>query len=80
MSDWNASTIAEFRAREGKVGGPFEGAPLVLLHHRGRKSGQEHVTPVMCLPDETDPDVIYVFASRLRECAPFPCSSSAGRS
>ena len=64
MSDWNAGTIAEFRAREGKVGGPFEGAPLVLLHHRGRKSGQEHVTPVMYLPDETDPDVIYVFASK----------------
>ena len=64
MSDWNAGTIAEFRAREGKVGGPFEGAPLVLLHHRGRKSGQEHVTPVMYLPHETDPDVIYVFASK----------------
>ena len=64
MSDWNAGTIAEFRAREGKVGGPFEGAPLVLLHHRGRKSGQEHVTPVMYLPNETDPDVIYVFASK----------------
>ena len=64
MSDWNAGTIAEFRANEGRVGGPFEGAPLVLLHHRGRKSGQEHVTPVMYLPNETDPDVIYVFASK----------------
>ena len=64
MSDWNAGTIAEFRAREGKVGGPFEGAPLVLLHHRGRKSGQEHVTPVMYLPNESDPDVIYVFATK----------------
>jgi deazaflavin-dependent oxidoreductase (nitroreductase family) len=64
MSDWNAGTIAEFRANEGRVGGPFAGAPLVLLHHRGRKSGREHVTPVMYLPDETDPDVIYVFASK----------------
>jgi deazaflavin-dependent oxidoreductase (nitroreductase family) len=64
MSDWNAGTIAEFRANEGRVGGPFAGAPLVLLHHRGRKSGQEHVTPVMYLPDESDPDVIYVFASK----------------
>jgi len=34
--DWNAKTIAEFRANQGRVGGPFEGAPLVLAHHRGR--------------------------------------------
>ncbi|MBR7827025.1 nitroreductase family deazaflavin-dependent oxidoreductase [Actinospica sp. MGRD01-02] len=63
-NDWNANTIAEFRANEGKVGGMFEGAPLVLLHHRGRKSGREHVTPMMYLPNETDPNVIYVFASK----------------
>ena len=50
MSDWNAKTIEEFRANEGKVGGTFEGAPLVLVHHRGRTSGQEYVTPVMYLP------------------------------
>jgi hypothetical protein len=37
--EWNAKTIAEFRANDGKVGGVFEGAPLVLVHHRGRKSG-----------------------------------------
>ena len=64
MSDWNAQTIGEFRANEGKVGGVFAGAPIVLLHHRGRKSGREYVSPVMYLPDETDPDVIYVFATR----------------
>jgi deazaflavin-dependent oxidoreductase (nitroreductase family) len=63
-NDWNARIIAEFRAHEGKVGGQFEGAPLVLLHHVGRKSGREHVAPVMYLPHETDPDVIYVFASK----------------
>lgn len=63
-NDWNANTIAEFRANEGKVGGMFEGAPLVLLHHRGRKSGREHVSPVMYLANETDPRVIYVFASK----------------
>jgi hypothetical protein len=40
-SDWNAQTIAEFRANEGRVGGVFEGAPLVLVHHRGRKSNGE---------------------------------------
>jgi deazaflavin-dependent oxidoreductase (nitroreductase family) len=62
--DWNAKTIAEFRANEGKVGGPFEGAPLVLLHHRGRKSGTEHVTPMMYLAHESDPDIVYVFATK----------------
>jgi deazaflavin-dependent oxidoreductase (nitroreductase family) len=62
--DWNATTIAEFRANEGRVGGNFEGAPLVLVHHRGRKSRREYVTPMMYLPHEVDTDVIYVFASR----------------
>ena len=64
MSDWNAHTITEFRANEGRVGGVFEGAPIVLAHHRGRKSGRERVTPMMYLPHETDPDIIYVFATR----------------
>ncbi|HEY3870376.1 MAG TPA: nitroreductase family deazaflavin-dependent oxidoreductase [Actinocrinis sp.] len=63
-ADWNAQTIAEFRANGGRVGGTFEGAPMVLLHHRGRKSGREYVTPTMYLPHETEPDVIYVFASK----------------
>ena len=62
--DWNAKTIAEFRANEGRVGGVFEGAPLVLVHHRGRTSGREYVNPVMYLPHDTEPDVIYVFATK----------------
>jgi deazaflavin-dependent oxidoreductase (nitroreductase family) len=61
---WNTRIIAEFRANGGKVGGSFEGAPVTLLHHRGRKSGKEFITPVMYLADETDPDQIYVFASK----------------
>jgi deazaflavin-dependent oxidoreductase (nitroreductase family) len=64
VSDWNAKTIEEFRANEGRVGGTFEGAPLVLIHQRGRKSGQRYVTPVMYLPNDADPNVIYVFATR----------------
>ena len=64
MSDWNTKTIEEFRANEGRVGGTFEGDPLVLVHHRGRTSGHEYVTPVMYLPDDADPNVIYVFATR----------------
>jgi deazaflavin-dependent oxidoreductase (nitroreductase family) len=63
-NDWNASTITEFRANEGRVGGPFEGAPLVLVHHRGRNSRHEYVTPMMYMTDERDDDTIYVFATK----------------
>ncbi|MCW2656764.1 MAG: Deazaflavin-dependent nitroreductase [Jatrophihabitans sp.] len=64
MAGWNDQVIADFRASGGKVGGSFEGAPVTLLHHRGRKSGTEFVAPVMYLADETDPKTIYVFASK----------------
>jgi deazaflavin-dependent oxidoreductase (nitroreductase family) len=64
MSDWNAKTITEFRANGGRVGGIFEGAPMALLHHRGRKSGRAYVTPVMYLPHDSQPDSIYVFATK----------------
>ncbi|GAB3259360.1 nitroreductase family deazaflavin-dependent oxidoreductase [Kineosporia babensis] len=64
MSDWNTKIIEEFRANEGRVGGPFAGAPMVLVHHRGRKSGREMLSPMMYLPHEDDPDVIFVFASK----------------
>src|SRR4051794_15082079 len=64
MSDWNAQIISEFRANHGQVGGQFDGAPLILLHHRGRKSGTDYVSPVMWLGDESDPDTVYVFASK----------------
>jgi deazaflavin-dependent oxidoreductase (nitroreductase family) len=64
VSDWNAGIIAEFRANEGRLGGRFEGAPMVLVHHTGRKSGQERVSPMMYLAADGDPDLIYVFASK----------------
>ncbi|MGD9955540.1 MAG: nitroreductase family deazaflavin-dependent oxidoreductase [Candidatus Nanopelagicales bacterium] len=64
FADWNAQIIAEFRANAGKVGGQFEGAPVVLMHGVGRKTGKETVHPVMYLADEQDPDTIYVFASK----------------
>ena len=64
VNNWNEKIIAEFRANEGRVGGRFEGAPIVLLHHRGRKSGREYVNPVMYLLDESDKDTIYVFATK----------------
>jgi deazaflavin-dependent oxidoreductase (nitroreductase family) len=47
MADnWNEQIIAEFRANGGKVGGPFEGMPLLLLHTVGAKSGQPRINPV----------------------------------
>lgn len=63
MAGWNDQIIEEFRANDGHVGGNFEGAPMVLLHHRGRKSGTEFVAPLMYLADDADADVIYIFAS-----------------
>jgi deazaflavin-dependent oxidoreductase (nitroreductase family) len=62
--DWNAHIIEEFRANEGRVGGQFEGAPMTLVHHRGRTSGRELVNPMMYLRDDEDPDVVYVFATK----------------
>lgn len=50
MSDGNTSIIEEFRANEGKVGGQFEGYPLILVHHIGAKSGTKRVTPVGWFP------------------------------
>ena len=46
MSDWNAATIEEFRANGGKVGGHFDGKDLLLLHHRGARTGIDRVTPL----------------------------------
>jgi deazaflavin-dependent oxidoreductase (nitroreductase family) len=62
--DWNTQVINEFRANGGKVGGNFEGAPMVLVHHTGRKSGASHVAPMMYLADESDLAKVYVFASK----------------
>jgi deazaflavin-dependent oxidoreductase (nitroreductase family) len=59
--DFNSKIIAEFRANEGKVGGPFEGGRLLLLHTTGAKSGQERVNPMMYQPIG---DGFAVFASK----------------
>jgi deazaflavin-dependent oxidoreductase (nitroreductase family) len=47
MSDWNDKVIEEFRANGGQVGGQFAGAPLLLLHTVGAKSGLPRVHPMM---------------------------------
>jgi deazaflavin-dependent oxidoreductase (nitroreductase family) len=61
MSDFDATIIEEFRANEGQVGGNFDGAPLLLLHTRGARSGEPRVHPVMYLRDG---DRYLVFASK----------------
>jgi deazaflavin-dependent oxidoreductase (nitroreductase family) len=61
MSDWNDKIIEEFRANEGRVGGPFAGAPVLLLHTTGAKSGLERVNPMMYLIEDGK---TYVFASK----------------
>ena len=47
--DFNQRNIDEFRANGGVVGGPFEGATLLLLHTTGAKSGQPRVSPLAYL-------------------------------
>lgn len=47
MSDWNTNIISEFRDNAGKVGGMFEGAPLLILHCTGAKSGLTREIPLM---------------------------------
>lgn len=48
--DYNTGIINEFRANQGRVGGPWAGIPLVLIHHVGARSGIERVTPVAYHP------------------------------
>jgi deazaflavin-dependent oxidoreductase (nitroreductase family) len=48
--EWNRQVIEEFRANSGRVGGNFEGAPMILIHHKGRTSGTERINPVVYLP------------------------------
>jgi deazaflavin-dependent oxidoreductase (nitroreductase family) len=49
--DWNTQIINEFRANRGKVGGNFEGAPLLLLTSIGAKTDLPRTSPMMYLPD-----------------------------
>lgn len=60
-ADFNAQIIEEFHANEGRVGGMFEGMPLLLLHHTGAKSGKSRVNP---LAYQGDSGRYVVFASK----------------
>ena len=61
VSDWNRKVIEEFRANEGRVSGAFQGAPVLLLHTWGRKTGAERVNPMMYLAEDGR---VFVFASK----------------
>jgi deazaflavin-dependent oxidoreductase (nitroreductase family) len=50
-NDWNSGIIAEFRKNHGKVGGQFEGAPLLLINHKGARTGKSRTNPVMYFKD-----------------------------
>ena len=61
-NDYNAQVVEEFRTNGGKVGGPFEGFPLVLVHHTGAKSGTERVNPLVY--QRLGDDSVAIFASK----------------
>jgi deazaflavin-dependent oxidoreductase (nitroreductase family) len=60
-ADFNARIIEEFHANEGRVGGAFDGMPLLLLHHTGAKSGKSRINP---LAYQSDDGRYVVFASK----------------
>jgi deazaflavin-dependent oxidoreductase (nitroreductase family) len=51
MQDYNNNIIKEFHENEGKVGGPFAGAPMILVTHTGAKSGTQRTNPLVYLKD-----------------------------
>ena len=59
--DRDRGIIEEFRANAGSVGGPFEGRPMLLLHHTGARTGTERTSPLVYLPDG---DRYVIFASK----------------
>ncbi len=61
VNDFNTQIIEEFRANDGVVGGPFEGAPLLLLTTTGAKSGKPRVSPMMY---RSEGERMFVFASK----------------
>ena len=60
-TDFNAQIIEEFHANNGRVGGVFEGAILLFLHHTGAKSGQSRINPLVYMRDG---DRYVIFASK----------------
>lgn len=61
MSDFNDQVIADFNATNGKPGGYFKNAPVLLLHSTGAKSGVERTLPLMYMREGEGP--WFIFAS-----------------
>lgn len=61
FDEMNRKVIAEFRERGGKVGGMFEGMPLVLVHHIGARSGKARISPLVTYRED---DQIFIFGSK----------------
>src|SRR5690349_18373889 len=61
-NNWNEQIIREFRENAGKVGGPFEGRPMLLLHTAGAKTGQLRLNPLVYL--DVGPNQYAIFASK----------------
>lgn len=59
--NWNVQVMAEFRKNHGKVGGNFEGAPVLIVHSKGARTGKAHENPLMYLKDGNR---ILIFASK----------------
>ena len=60
-ADFNEQIIEEFHTNQGRVGGMFDGMPLLLLHHTGAKSGKSRINP---LAYQADDGRYVVFASK----------------
>jgi deazaflavin-dependent oxidoreductase (nitroreductase family) len=61
-TNFNQTVIDEFRANGGKVGGGFDGMPMVIIHTKGAKSGQPRENPLAALVE--DDGTLYIFASK----------------
>lgn len=67
----NDGLIAEFRANRGIVteamGGRYKNSTVALVHHRGRRTGQEYVQPLLCTADGTNYVLIGSAGGAVRE-------------
>ncbi|OMB83734.1 nitroreductase family deazaflavin-dependent oxidoreductase [Mycolicibacterium conceptionense] len=69
LDDFNRNVVAEFRANGGKVGGPFEGGTLLLLHTTGAKSGQPRLSPLAYLDVDGKILIVGSYAGALKDPA-----------
>jgi deazaflavin-dependent oxidoreductase (nitroreductase family) len=51
FNEFNKGVVEEFRTSGGTVGGRFEGSPMILVNHRGAKSGKEYTSPLVYTRD-----------------------------